>query len=209
MNMVGWTMYRALMFFLYLQTHHMFSQGVLTHVWYNDYKSIHRNVTASVESAAHRLHRQPALLRGWILCCQRWAGENNARTCNWRPAFIFISQTEWVCGCARRCCAKCKLTGWKWLKTKAGLSSFAILNSGNMAEAIRTCYCNCVQFMKHCTQYLFPLHSREKPVPYHWMHTVHLCLNTEVRGKQTVRASHVCSTAPFSSTRPVCTSSVD
>lgn len=146
MNMVGWTMYRALMFFLYLQTHHMFSQGVLTHVWYNDYKSIHRNVTASVESAAHRLHRQPALLRGWILCCQRWAGENNARTCNWRPAFIFISQTEWLCGCARRCCAKCKLTGWKWLKTKAGLSSFAILNSGNMAEAIRTCYCNCAVY---------------------------------------------------------------
>lgn len=66
-----------------------------------------------------------------------------------------------------------------------------------------------VQFMKHCTQYLFPLHSREKPVPYQWMHTVHLCLNTEVRGKQTVRASHVCSAAPFSSTRPVCTSSVD
>lgn len=82
------------------------------------------------------------------------------------------------------CCAKCKLTVCKWLKTKAGLSSFAILNSGNTAEAIRTCYCNCVQFMKHCTQYLFPLHSREKPVPYHWMHTVHLCLNTEVRGKQ-------------------------
>lgn len=41
-----------------------------------------------------------------------------------------------------------------------------------------------VQFMKHRTQYLFPLHSREKPVPYQWMHTVHLCLNTAVRGNK-------------------------
>lgn len=62
---------------------------------------------------------------------------------------LLLSLSAKLNGCVgvlARCCAKCKLTGWKWLKTKAGLSSFAILNSGNMAEAIRTCYCDCAVY---------------------------------------------------------------
>lgn len=122
-----------------------------------------------------------------------------------------------LCGCVHQLLwfiswAKCKLTGWKWLQTKARAqaapSVFWIVGTW-LKHALHP-HVTCehgqlwtgLQFMKHCTQlqYLFLLHSREKPVPYYWMHTMRLCLNTEVREKQTVRASHMCSAAPFSST---------
>lgn len=65
-----------------------------------------------------------------------------------------------------------------------------------------------VQFMKHRTVFVSTAFKRKTSTISVDAHCAPL-LKYSSEGKQTVRASHVCSTAPFSSTRPVCTSSVD